>query len=205
MLLSLVLLACQPVAEPVPPAPPEAPELPVKTPVDLVLDVTAGTVSVVTIKNGDAPVPGTLDGVTGSITLGATPSGSLEIALSSWDSGLELRDERVQETFFHAAENPTATFTLSGLEGEVPAPGASSTVTVSGALALYTGSQDIQTSATLTQVAPGAFELTTPEPFNVEIAALGMGDNLSELMTLCAHKSVDDAVATTVTLSLQAR
>lgn len=205
MLLSLVLLACQPVSEPAPPPAPEPAAAPVKAPVDLVLDVTGGTVSVVTIKNGDAPVPGTLDGVTGSLTLGGTPSGSLEIALSSWDSGLELRDERVTDTFFHAADNPTATFTLSGFQGELPAPGATSTVTVSGAVAVATGSQDITTSATLTQTAPGAFELTTPEPFTVQISALGLGDNLTDLMTLCAHKSVDDAVATQITLSLQAR
>ena len=81
-----------------------------------------GSVSVVTIKDGDTPVSGTFTEVSGEIHFDDTTSlkgasGTITVDIGSWESGLPLRDDRVKATFFQAATRPHTTLTLTALSG----------------------------------------------------------------------------------------
>jgi len=159
--------------------------------------VSSGTVSLVQVKNGTAEVPATIAGVTGSVDLEAG-TGTLTIPVNAWDSALEIRDNNVRGTFFHADAHPTATFTLESLaltDGQGAAK---------GTLTLYTGSVPVEAKVKVSTTEAGATQVETIEPFSVSIAALGLGEALTAVMQLCGHQSVDDAVKVGVSLELAA-
>lgn len=203
MLLTLVLSCSK---EPTnlenlePPPPPPAPRV-----TALTLPV-GGQVDVETIKNGSAPVSGSFAGVSGEVTIAGDWSGvdgDVSVDLSSWDSGLELRDDRVKNTFFDLAAHGTATFALATVDG-LPDGGPAETgspVTVTGKLGLNGVEVDTTVQATLTPAGDG-YTLATTEAFQVGIAAHGLGDRLQALITECAHESVDDGVAVSLALTL---
>lgn len=72
----------------------------------------------------DAPldvIAGVSRGVTGSATIDAaswtvSPQAKVEVDLSSFRTGIDLRDEDLRDQFFQTAQFATATLTLSGLE-----------------------------------------------------------------------------------------
>ncbi|MFT5587688.1 MAG: hypothetical protein ACI9VR_005301, partial [Cognaticolwellia sp.] len=193
MLLAITLFACstEPVEAPLPQAKAPVPEAPA-APTGMALE--SGEIALVQLKNGTAEVPAVF--ATPKGTLNADGTGSFEIDLSSWNSALELRDTRVQELFFKAPENPTATFTLASAEGLKTdiAVGESSTTTLKGELSLYAGKTAVEIPATLTHNADGSFQLATTQPFQVSIESLGLNENLQVLMEVCAHESIGDAV-----------
>ncbi len=126
--------------------------------------------------------------------------------MSTWASGDEGRDANVRGTFFKAAEHAEATFTLESLEGlpDKPLlPNTEAMAIAKGTLALYAGSVPVTASVKITR-SPEAYTLQTTEDFVVSIAGLGMSENLSELMVLCSHKSVDDSVRVGINLTLSA-
>ncbi len=203
MFLSL-LLACSKQPDVIetpgpPPPPPAAKAIASDWPV-------SGSVGVVTIKNGDAPVRGTLDGVSGQVTVTGDWSGvdgQVAVDLSTWDSALALRDDRIKETFFDLAAHGTATFAVARLEG-VPEGGPSaegSPVTVTGRLGLHGTEQEVVVAATLTPAGEG-FRLVTTEGFDVGMASYGLEERLQALLTLCGHASVDDTAKVSLDLAL---
>lgn len=157
--------------------------------------VTAGSVDLVQIKNETAEVPASIQGVTGTVDLEAG-TGELTIPVRAWDSGLELRDNNVRGTFFQATEHPTATFSLTSLVLEDGAG------TAKGTLTLFSGSVPVEASVKVSTDDAGVTTVKTTAPFSVSIADLGLSDNLTALIKLCAHQSVTDAVKASVTLTL---
>jgi len=170
--------------------------------------VSAAEVKLIQVKNGSAEVGATITGVTGSLNLlpGDTASGELTFDVGTWASGDAGRDANVRGTFFKAAEHAEATFTLESLEGmpEKPMlPDTTATAVAKGTLALYAGSVPVSANVTLSRSTDG-YTLQTTEDFTVSIAGLGLSENLTELMVLCAHKSIDDSVRVGLDLTLSA-
>ena len=181
-------------------------------PVALELGVANATVSMITVKNGDTEVPGKFEGVSGTMTFadGKHPSaltGSLDIELGSWDSGLELRDDRVKNIFFDAAKNQTASFRLTNIE-DLPAEGmvigADAEGTAKGRLTIAGTSVDVEAKVKLTRSGETDFHLDTIEPFVVSIESLHLTNPLKALMKECEHESIDDSVRVSVRLDLTA-
>jgi polyisoprenoid-binding protein YceI len=181
-------------------------------PVAMELGVANATVSMITVKDGDTEVPGKFEGVTGTMTFadGKHPSeltGSLDISLASWDSGLELRDDRVKSIFFEVAKHQSASFRLTSIE-DLPEEGmeigSDAEGTAKGRLTIGGTSVDVEAKVKLGRSGETDFHLDTVEPFVVSIESLQMTDPLKALMKECAHESVDDNVRVSVRLDLTA-
>lgn len=191
----LLALACatSEVNEPTP-APAEAPP-----PSPLTTWEAKGTLTAVTIKNGTAEVPGTLD-VGGQLTFADTKdlegiSGTLTADLNTWNSQLELRDDRIKQTFFEVADHATATFEAKGLNV------AGGKGTLDGALSLHGTSKDVSVPVEILHTESG-MALRSTEPWVVKISDHDMAAQLDALITLCAHESIADEVKVTVDVQL---
>ncbi len=157
--------------------------------------VTTGSIQLIQVKNETAEVPASIQGVTGTVDLQAG-TGELTIPINAWDSALKVRDNNVRGTFFQAAEHPTATFTLASLTLQ------DGVGTAKGTLKMFSGSVPVEASVKVTTDEAGVTTVQTTAPFSVSISGLGLSDNLTALMKLCAHKSVTDAVNAQVSLTL---
>jgi polyisoprenoid-binding protein YceI len=186
--------------------PPPASTEPATPPVDPAPDaprvlgwVANGSVTAVSIKNGTAEVPGTLS-VGGSLTFEDTVtlsgvSGTLTADVSTWNSELELRDQRIRDTFFEVADHAQASFeatsfTVTDDKG-----------TLEGALTMHGASKDVSIAVDVLKGDNGV-ALRSTEPVTLLISEFGMTPQLDALVALCGHDSVDDAVQLTVDLKL---
>lgn len=178
----------------------------------LSLQVTEGTISVTTVKDGTTEVPATFSGVTGKLAFGDRGAeqagiGALTLDLASWDSGLALRDERVRTLFLGVAQHPTATFSVDALEGvgaAMDAVGGEASVTATGTLYLAGGSTALSAPMTLTRTAETRYLLSSTEPLAVSIKELGLAEPLQRLMDACQHESIADSVAVSVSIQFDA-
>lgn len=183
----------------------------IEAPVEpLDLFVTDATISMITVKNGETEVPAKFEGVGGKLTFdnGDTRqglAGALTIDLGSWDSGLGVRDERVQTLFFNIDKNPTATFSLDALDGmpeEGIAVGHDAQLTAKGTVYLAGGNAAVEAPVKLSRTGDLEYHLDTTEPFEISIEGLGLMAPLKELMRVCEHKSIDDTVKVSARMSL---
>ena len=168
--------------------------------------ISSAEISFVHVKNGDVEVPATMAGVTGELDFasGAKSAGELTINVGTWASGDAGRDANVQNYFFRATEHASATFSLDALENlpEKPLlPGTEAMAVAKGTLTTYTGSAPVTANIKLARTETG-YTVQTTEDFIVSIAALSMGENLAELIRICAHESIDDSVRVGVNLTL---
>ena len=174
------------------------------------LSVKNASISLVTVKNGDTEVPAKFEGVSGRLTIpdAAAPSdltGALYIDVDSWDSGLELRDDRVKNIFFGISDNKQIVFTLNGISGlpeEGLGIGEQSEGVARGLIAFAGQSAAVEAQVKLARSGASDFHIDTIEPFTVSIASLGLIDPLKALMKECAHKSIDDLVKVSVRMDL---
>jgi polyisoprenoid-binding protein YceI len=168
--------------------------------------ISSGEISFVHVKNGTIEVPATMAGVTGELDFasGADAAGELTIDVGTWASGDAGRDSNVRNYFFKATEHTSATFTLDSLENlpEKPLlPGTEAMAVAKGTLTTYTGSAPVEANIKLTRTDAG-YTVQSTENFTVSIAALSFGENLAELIRICAHESIDDSVSVGVNLTL---
>ena len=105
----------------------------------LLLRPDSAELSFVAVKNGDAEVPFTATELSGALVMQnhdlSTIQGSVTVNLSGIGSENEVRDERVRNVFFSAAQHSEIVFTLSELtlDGGVEGPWA---VQATGSLAV---------------------------------------------------------------------
>ena len=174
------------------------------------LYVTNATINMITVKNGETEVPGKFSDVQGVLTFADADQrtdlqGALTIGLGSWDSGLGVRDERVQSLFFDVANNKTATFTLDRIEG-LPeagiAVGHEATGTAYGRVYVAGGRTDVEAPVKLSRSGEAEYHIDTTEPFTVSIESIGLMEPLKELMRVCEHKSIDDSVKVSARIDL---
>ena len=210
-----LLVACG--SSPEPTMPPEAsqqaPEAPAQeaAPPDVhELALSGGSIGLVTVKNGDTEVPASFQTVSGTVSLDLADlnrsTGQLTVDLSSWLSGEELRDQRMKSTFFELPDKPsTVNFSLQGIanpSGPLNDVGSTVTGTAKGTLDWRGLPLELQVPVAIQRSSADSFAVSTPEAFTVSIKSLGMSEPLARLMTLCEHKSIDDAVKVSLELTL---
>jgi polyisoprenoid-binding protein YceI len=164
--------------------------------------IHSGEISVISVKNGDTDVPATFTSVTGDLAFQdgrrqVGLSGTIQVGLNSFNSGLDLRDTNVKSHFFDVAQHPTSSLvvkSLEGLPGEGVQVGSSSPATLTGELDVYGTIQAVTASVLLSRTDEHRYVLETTQPFEVSIEKLGMAERLKLLMTACNHKSVNDIV-----------
>jgi len=132
------------------------------------------------------------------------PAGKLEllIDLTSVDTAVDIRDERMRELLFD-----TGQFAQAQLTGELDAseyqnlkPGESVRIEPSLTLSLHGQSQELDASLTLTKAANGSLRAMTRTPVIVNAGDFGLLEGLEKLRGLAGLPSIAQAVPVTAEL-----
>ncbi len=171
------------------------------------LKVSASTLIVTVIKDTSIPVKGSLIFKAGTVDLkGANPTAQVIVDMTSFDSGLPLRNDRVTEYFFRTQNSgmDTATFSLSSLpETFIATLREKKLVTdfpLTGELTFNGQTQSITGTFTASFDEQGTLALKSTKPITIGIAAWGLSENLKAINLICQHANLDDAVSVDVDL-----
>lgn len=170
--------------EPVEPPPPvdlEAPGVVItSTKKETVTDQHHMDFASIDLALADASNPGTL-------------SGSVALDLASWDSPIEIRDERIRDVFFKVAEFPQGTFTVTGAEGfGATEVGASSEGMITGTFDVSGGSFEGTMKVKADRTGDNAWHYETLEPMAFTAAQIDASDRVQQVATLCGVPLSDD-------------
>lgn len=129
-------------------------------------------------------------------------SATVDIDLSSVNTLVPLRDERVLEFLFEVASFATASVTadLTGLPLADLSPGESVTTVLPFNLDLHGSSNNMTATVQLTQLADGALRIQTTSPVNVNAGDFSLVDGVNKLRELAGLPSVSYAVPVTFNL-----
>ena len=172
--------------------------------------VNGANIETVAIKNGSAEVKGVFKSVSGKIGFGGTKdaptlSGTVEVDLASYNSGLEIRDKNVQDLFFEVAQYGTAVLKLKNT-GPVPGQnfpmGEPTEIAMAGTLSMHGAEAPVETTLVVRRTSPIDIKVETKEPLHVSIADFGMNGQLQALIKACAHESVGDDILVNASVSL---
>lgn len=199
LLFVLVVLGC---SESTPPesAPQEPVENEAEQPASVLFKI-GGVAEIETQKNETALVAAKVEGIEGEIHVRNANTwvglqGAVRIPIAAFESGLELRDTRIKETFFNSEQWPYGVleFTLlEGLGGEL-GPGESRSVTIPGELTIGGGKGEVELKVKVSRSGERRFSVVTEEPLVLSMEKLGLSEPLARLVKLCAHESVRDEV-----------
>ncbi len=196
----LVLTACDNNTELAQPTPPPSPlEVSSATPAQVKL---SGSLDVTSVKNGSMPVTATLRVLDGELALRdrnawSGASGQVQVALTSFDSNNEVRDDRVRETLLQVGLHPMASFELTGVSGLPPdgiPVGGSGTGALSGQVTLAGATQAVQVPVAINRRGEEAWDISTTEPVGLSLRGFGLQEQAETLRAECAHESIDDVV-----------
>lgn len=167
------------------------------------LDPQGSRLSYVSIKAGEVAETNRFAGLSGSVAADGTAS--LSIDLSSVDTGVEVRDERMREVFFAVADNPAATVTarLDPARFAGLAVGQSVTRPLTASVTIKGASSDVETDVMVTRVAEDRVLVVPTAPVIVSTDMFGLTDELGELRALAQLPSITPAVPVTFTLSFR--
>lgn len=129
---------------------------------------------------------------------------SIEIDLASVDTGIEIRDTRMQRHVF-AGKGPTSTMTATVDPAAINGLGAGETtvVPVVGKLVLGDVALDINTVAFVARLTDSKVMITTDEMVMVGTEPLGINAGVDELMKLAGLPSIGRVVPVTFRLMLE--
>lgn len=177
-------------------------------------------VNFTSIKNQDIGVTGFFDDISGNVTVPENgninkTSGKITLSLTSLNSGLAVRDNRVLKHFFEVdtgTENPdpekaNAVFSISSLDSEnvkkISSLNESKKLTVLGTMNIH--GETVKQSMDLLVTRTGANEVrvTTRKPYVFNIEEFNMVEPLEKLMEVCGHGDVSLAVPLEINLTLR--
>ena len=164
------------------------------------LDGDASAISYVSIKNADTAEANLLPGLSGSVADDGTAM--IEIALSSVETYIDIRNERMREHLFQVEANPTASLTaqldMAGFQNQ--AVGATQdvefpvTVSANGEEATY----DVM--AAVTRVSEDQIAVSSRQPVIMYADELGYADGIAKLQEIAGLDSIQLTVPVSFTL-----
>lgn len=168
---------------------------------DWTLDPATSRLSYVSIKAGEVAEANRFDSLSGSVAADGTAS--LDIDLSSVETGVDIRNERMREIFFAVTDNPKASVTakldpaaFAGLAvGQSLTRPLKANVTIKGA------SSDVETEVLVTRVAEGRVTVVPTAPVIITTDMFELTDELGELRALAQLPSITPAVPVTFSLA----
>ncbi|MFB6346037.1 MAG: YceI family protein [bacterium] len=176
----------------------------------------ASTVRFTSIKNKDLAVTGRFSTVKGTITVPddgkiSQAKGSMKLDLSSLNTGLDIRNKRIIETFFQVPEQKSyryATFTFSSVNSQAnkleklhdPIK-----LSVSGTMKLVGKKVKTTIPLKVTRTGQKTIRVTSQTPWVLSIKEFGLEKALDALMKVCGHNDVSDAVPLSFDLQLRKR
>lgn len=167
---------------------------------DWQLDAGASTLNFVSIKAGSTAETHHFRAMSGTVAEDGTAE--LVIDLASVETGIEIRNERMQEHFFETGEYAEARLTaqidltaLTGLE-----PGDRTTIPFEGTLDLHGASLPVATEVTVTDLNGERVLVETAAPVFLHVADFGLADGLATLQELAGLPSITPVVPVTASL-----
>lgn len=164
------------------------------------VDTENSRLSYVTVKAGEIAEVNRFEKLDGFVS----PDGAamIEIDLSSVDTGVDIRNERMRDIFFEVADNPTAKVTaqIEADAFETLGIGDSVTQPLEGQLAVRGIDAPFQTDVTVTRAGPDRVIAVSDTPIIIEARDYDLLENLGQLQELAGLPSITPAVPVTFSI-----
>ncbi len=164
----------------------------------IMASVSSSLIRATIVKDDTIPVKGTF--FIKEATLDLTPQkerAEVIVDVSTWDSGLSMRDNRVTSVFFEVAkpENATAKLTFDQLSSDVVSAlkEKNGHVMVKGNFEFGGVTLPVEAELHISQKGE-ALSVITASPLVLSIQALKKQSQLDALIQLCGHKNIKDTV-----------
>lgn len=162
-------------------------------------------------KDENVPVKATFNLMNGSVDFsGSDPAVKLAIDVTSWNSNLLERDDRVRKLFFRSDEPgfgmmaATVASVDPAVVSKLRAEGKASGVPVTGSLSFNGKMRPVPVKLNMGFNDKNRLAVLTAEPAVIKISEWGFSENLKALMQACGHKSVADEVKVEFVLEFEA-
>jgi len=174
----------------------------VTSPFSVVPDMDKSSLTFVSTKNEGAEVAGSFGVILGGFQLDAkklsATAGVLNVELDSVDTGLELRDTNIAETFFGRVVGKVVRSDVEFLAFRPKSeslPVGGKTLAEVDLRINVRGSGNLATAQVeLTRTSELGWTLSTTEPVVLSISDLGMAGRADSLKERCGHASIGDKV-----------
>lgn len=171
---------------------------------DWTLDPAVSSLSYISIKNGDYGEINHFTRLSGGVA--ADGAATISIDLTSVDTAVDIRNERVQKFLFDVTASPSATVTavvdMAALADLAVGEIAQQDVTVTVLLADQT--MDYDARIVISHLAAGRVRLTTPFPVIVSADDFSLLAGLEKLREIAGLDSIQPVVPVTFDLSFNA-
>lgn len=160
----------------------------------------ASTLYVTTVKDAGIPVKATINLASGELSLAGQGALDVQVDLSTFNSGLELRDSRVRQLLFNADQEGFKTAHLvvtnlpAGSVEKLKSEKKILNVPVSADFTLHGKTQKISGTMTVFFNKKGRLQIKTAKPFAIKISEWALSENLEKLKVICGHQSIEDVV-----------
>lgn len=164
------------------------------------IETAASQLSFISTKLGDIEEEHEVPGLSGEIS--ADGVFSIDIALATHESFIDIRNERMAEHLFQTAQYPVATASgqLEMRQFMSLANGASRTASLPFQLDMVGQSIALRAEVEVTRVSEDLVRVSTVEPITVEAADLGLVDGINTLRELAGLDSINTDVPVSFTL-----
>ena len=167
------------------------------------VDSDASTLSYVSVKSGEIAEANSISGLSGSVA----PDGAatIEIDLSTVETGVDIRNERMRDLFFQVADYPTASVsaTLDPAAFEALSVGESTVQPLKATLSVKGVEAPVETEVSVTRVAEDRVLAVSTSPVIIYADALELTGGLAQLQELAGLPSITPAVPVTFSLAFE--
>ncbi len=157
-------------------------------------------ISFASVKGGDIGETHYFKTLTGSVS----PDGAVtvEVALDSVETYIDIRNERMRDLFFQVVEFPTATVSaavdLSNFDTLQVGERREAEIVVG--LGLHGATSEYDAKVFITRIGAARVAVDTAEPIIVSVDEFDLGDGLEELAVIAGLPSITPAVPVTASL-----
>ena len=155
----------------------------------------------VSIKNNSIGENNAFENVSGSIS--ASGQVSLSVDLSSVETGVGIRNERLQKMLFEVVSFPTATIDAALTDSQIAAleAGGAQTESVSVSISLH-GKTVNKTTNLSVSVSGGDVRVTTTQPIVITAKEFGLEAGVAALQQIAGLNAISRSIPVTVDLRL---
>jgi len=167
------------------------------------VDASASSLSYVSVKAGDVAESNSFSGLTGSVS--ADGAASVEIDLSTVETKVDIRNERMRDIFFEVAQFPTAKVTakVDSAAFEKLGIGESIIQPFEATLSVKAIEAPVETQISVTRTGEDSVLVTSVEPVIVYADALELSDGLATLQELASLPSIAPVVPVSFSIAFK--
>lgn len=163
----------------------------------------ASRLAYVSVKSGEVLETNRFTGLSGSVSENGTAT--VTIDLSSLETGVDIRNERMRDLFFQISDYPTATITAA-IDPAAFADlsvGETTVQPLDATLSLKGVEGRIETQVDVTRTGPDRVVAMSSEPVIVYADAFGLGEGIEQLREIAGLASITPAVPVTFALTFE--